>query len=112
MEKDEDQLDEIMGEVFRLKDLIAYQKGAVVSRTLIDKEHTTLTLFAFDENQSLSEHTAPHDAILQVLDGKARVQIEGEDFELESGESIVMPANKPHAVEAVSKFKMFLTMVK
>ncbi|MFW6144816.1 MAG: cupin domain-containing protein, partial [Candidatus Natronoplasma sp.] len=66
MEKDQDQLEEITGEVFELEDLIDYQKGAVVSRTLVDKEDLTLTVFAFDENQTLSEHTAPHDALLQV----------------------------------------------
>ncbi|MFW5907910.1 MAG: cupin domain-containing protein [Candidatus Natronoplasma sp.] len=112
MEKDQDQLEEITGEVFELEDLIDYQKGAVVSRTLVDKEDLTLTVFAFDENQTLSEHTAPHDALLQVLDGEGRVIIKGEEYELEEGETIVMPADVPHAVEAVSKFKMFLTMVK
>ncbi|MFP4609063.1 MAG: cupin domain-containing protein [Candidatus Aenigmatarchaeota archaeon] len=112
MEKDQDQLEEITGEVFELEDLIDYQKGAVVSRTLVDKEDLTLTVFAFDENQTLSEHTAPHDALLQVLDWEGRVIIKGEEYELEEGETIVMPADVPHAVEAVSKFKMFLTMVK
>ncbi len=112
MEKNEDQLDELTGEVFELEDLIDYQKGAVVSRTLVDKEDVTLTVFAFDENQSLSEHTAPHDALLQILDGKGRVIIKGEGYELKKGETIIMPADVPHAVEAVSRFKMFLTMVK
>jgi len=112
MEKDEDQLEQIAGEIFRLEDLIDYQKGAVVSRTLVDKEHTTLTIFAFDEDQSLSEHTSPHNALLQVIDGEAKVIIEGEEYELKGGESIVMPADKPHAVEAISEFKMFLTMVR
>ncbi len=112
MQKDEDQLEQISGEIFELEELIDYQEGAVVSRTLVDKEHTTLTIFAFDENQTLSEHTAPHDALLQVIDGEARVIIEGEEYDLEEGETIVMPAEKPHAVEAISKFKMFLTMVR
>ncbi len=112
MEKDEDQLDQISGEVFELEDLIDYQEGAVVSRTLVDKDEVTLTVFAFDDNQTLSEHTAPHDALLQVLDGTAKVIIDGKDYILEEGETIVMPAEIPHAVEAESRFKMFLTMVK
>lgn len=112
MEKDQDQLDELIGEVFQIKDLIHYQMGAVVSRTLVDKETVKLTLFAFDEKQTLSEHTSPHDAILQVLDGTAKVIIEDKENELKEGETIVMPADKPHAVEAVTEFKMFLTMVK
>ncbi|MFP4142837.1 MAG: cupin domain-containing protein [Thermoplasmata archaeon] len=112
MEKDKNQLDELTGEVFKIEDLIDYQQGAVVSRTLVDKEAVTLTLFAFDEEQTLSEHTAPHDVFLQVLDGNAKVIIEDEEYELKKGETIVMPANRPHAVEAVTEFKMFLTMVK
>ena len=112
MEKDNDQLDKITGEVFELGDLIDYQEGAVVSRTLVDKDNVTLTVFAFDDNQTLSEHTAPHDALLQVLDGTAKIIIDGKDYVLEEGETIVMPAEIPHAVEAESRFKMFLTMVK
>ena len=112
MEKDNDQLDKISGEVFELEDLIDYQEGAVVSRTLVDKDNVTLTVFAFDDNQTLSEHTAPHDALLQVLDGTAKVIIDGKDYVLEEGETIVMPADIPHAVEAETRFKMFLTMVK
>ncbi|MFO7990926.1 MAG: cupin domain-containing protein [Thermoplasmata archaeon] len=112
MEKDSDQLDEIKEKVFELKNLVEYQPGSVVSRTLVDKETVTLTLFAFDEGQTLSEHTAPHDALLQVLEGRSRVIIEGEEYELQGGETIVMPADVPHAVEAVDRFKMFLTMVK
>ena len=112
MEKDNDQLDKISGEVFELEDLIDYQEGAVVSRTLVDKENVTLTVFAFDHDQTLSEHTAPHDALLQVLDGTAKVIIDEKDYILEEGETIVMPADIPHAVEAETRFKMFLTMVK
>jgi len=112
MEKDNDQLDELSGEIFELEDLIDYQKGAVVSRTLVDKEDVTLTVFAFDEDQTLSEHTAPHDALLQVIDGTAKIIIDKNEYTLEEGETIVMPAEVPHAVEAESRFKMFLTMVK
>ena len=111
-EEDENQLDEIKSQVIELKDLVGYQPGAVVSRTLVDKETVTLTLFAFDKGQTLSEHTSPHSAVLQVLEGSTKVTIDGEGYDLEGGESIVMPANVPHGVEATDKFKMFLTMVK
>lgn len=112
MDNGKNQLDEIQSEVFELKDLVDYQKGSIVSRTLVDKEEVTLTVFAFDDDQSLSEHTTPHDAVLQVIEGNAKVIIGGQDYELREGETIVMPANKPHAVEALTEFKMFLTMVK
>jgi quercetin dioxygenase-like cupin family protein len=108
----DDELDEIASEVLELGNLIDYQTGATVSRTLVDREAATLTVFAFDESESLSEHTAPHDALLQVLEGTATITIDGEDYELEGGESIVMPANVPHAVAADTRFKMFLTMVR
>jgi quercetin dioxygenase-like cupin family protein len=108
----DDELDEIASEVLELGNLIDYQTGATVSRTLVDRETATLTVFAFDEGESLSEHTAPHDALLQVLEGTATITIDGEDYELEGGESIVMPANVPHAVAADTRFKMFLTMVR
>lgn len=111
-EKDTNQLDEVQKQVIELGELVKYQPGAVVSRTLVDKEAVTLTLFAFDKGQSLSEHTSPHSAILQVLEGSTMVTIGGEEYELESGESIIMPANVPHGVEATDKFKMFLTMVR
>lgn len=110
--KDTNQLDEVKKQVIELGELVKYQPGAVVSRTLVDKEAVTLTLFAFDKGQSLSEHTSPHSAILQVLEGSARVSIGGKEYELESGESIIMPANVPHGVEATDKFKMYLTMVR
>jgi quercetin dioxygenase-like cupin family protein len=111
-EKDTNQLDDVQEQVIELGELVKYQPGAVVSRTLVDKDAVTLTLFAFDKGQSLSEHTSPHSAILQVLEGSTRVTIGGKDYELENGESIIMPANVPHGVEALDKFKMFLTMVR
>ena len=94
------------------KDLLAYQESAIVSRTLIDKKAGTVTLFAFDEGQGLSEHTAPYDAMVQVLDGEVEISIEGRPFHLKEGEMIVMPANKPHALRALTSFKMLLTMVR
>jgi len=95
-----------------LEGLIDYQEGAVVSRTLIDKETGTVTLFAFDENQGLSEHTAPYDAMVQVLDGEVKITISGKPIELKKGEITIMPANEPHALTAKTKFKMLLTMIK
>jgi quercetin dioxygenase-like cupin family protein len=109
---DRTQLQELVGEVFELTDLIAYQSGAVVSRALVDDETVTVTVFAFDDSERLSEHTAPHDAILQVLDGTAAITVDGERYEVAAGETIVLPANEPHAVDAVSQFKMVLTMIR
>jgi quercetin dioxygenase-like cupin family protein len=95
-----------------LTDLIAYQEGSVVSRTIIDKESGTVTLFAFDEGQGLSEHTAPFDALVQVLEGEAKVTISGKTIAVKQGEMTIMPANKPHALSAATRFKMLLTMIK
>jgi quercetin dioxygenase-like cupin family protein len=96
----------------KLKDLLKYQDEAVVSRTLISKEAGTVTAFAFDQGQELSEHTAPYDALVTVVDGEGQVTIAGERFHLKEGEMIVMPANKPHAMKALTKFKMILTMIR
>jgi len=95
-----------------LEGLIDYQEGSVVSRTLIDKKTGTVTLFAFDENQGLSEHTAPYDALVYVLDGEVDVTISGKPLKLKKGEVTIMPANDPHALVAKTKFKMLLTMIK
>ena len=96
----------------RLADMIAYQEGAVVSRTIIDKKAGTVTLFAFDEGQGLSEHTAPYDAMVYVLEGEVNVSISGKLNVVKQGEMTIMPANKPHALTALSKFKMLLTMIR
>jgi len=96
----------------RLADMIAYQEGAVVSRTIIDKKAGTVTLFAFDEGQGLSEHTAPYDAMVYVLEGEVNVSISGKPTVVKQGEMTIMPANKPHALTALSKFKMLLTMIR
>jgi quercetin dioxygenase-like cupin family protein len=98
--------------VARLADLVEYQEGSVVSRTLIDKKAGTVTLFAFDEGQGLSEHTAPYDALVYLVDGEAEVTISGRVYRLKKGEMIIMPANQPHALRAVKRFKMVLTMVR
>lgn len=95
-----------------LRDSIEYSSGSVVSKTVVDKKAGTLTLFAFDAGQGLSEHTAPHDAVVQVLDGEAEVVIGGASTTVKTGQMIVMPANVPHALRAVVRFKMLLTMIR
>ncbi len=99
-------------EKVKLMDLIDYQKGSVVSRALIDKKVGTVTLFAFDEGQGLSEHTAPYDAMVQVLEGEVEITISGRPIHLKEGEMIIMPANEPHALKALKKYKMLLTMIR
>jgi len=96
----------------KLRDLVAYQSGAVVSRTLVDEEGGTVTAFAFDEGEGLSEHTAPYDALAIVVEGEVVIKISDLALNLKEGELIIMPANKPHALKAVTKFKMILIMVK
>jgi len=96
----------------RLADLVNYQKQSVVSKTLIEKKTGTVTLFAFDDGQGLSEHTAPFDAMVCVLDGEVEIKISGKSYSLKQGEMIIMPANEPHALKAVKKFKMMLTMIR
>ncbi len=98
--------------VLNSEDLIEYQEGSIVSKMLINKDIGSVTLFAFDEKQKLSEHTAPFDALVQVLDGEAEISISGKKYSLKQGDFIIMPANKPHAVTATKKFKMMLTMIK
>ena len=95
-----------------LADMIQYQDGSVVSRTLLEKKSGTVTLFAFDQGQGLSEHSTPFDAMVQVLDGQAEIKISGQPYTVHQGQMLVMPANKPHALKAVQPFKMLLTMIK
>ena len=99
-------------EAQNLLDLVDHQEGTVVSKTLIEKKAGSVTLFAFDQGQGLSEHTAPFDAMVCVLDGKAEVTISGNPIDLGRGEMVIMPANKPHALKALEKFKMMLIMIK
>lgn len=99
-------------EVLNMTDLVAYQDEAVVSRTLIKKKTGTVTVFAFDKGQALSEHTVPHDAMVQVLDGEVEITISGTPFRLLKNEMIILPANEPHAVQAVARFKMALIMIR
>ena len=95
-----------------LVDLVNYQEQSVVSKTLIKKETGTVTLFAFDQGQGLSEHTAPFDAFVYVLDGEVEITISGNPVILKEGEMIIMPANEHHALKAVKRFKMMLTMIR
>jgi quercetin dioxygenase-like cupin family protein len=95
-----------------LEDLVSYQAGSVVSRTVINKSAGTVTLFAFDRGESLSEHTAPFDALVTILDGTSEITIAGKPYTLARGGMIVMPAGRPHALKAVEKFKMMLVMIK
>lgn len=104
--------DNLIGQPLALADLVQYQPGAVVSRTLIDKKIGTLTLFAFDDGQGLSEHTAPYDAFVQIVDGAADITIGGQDHRVSFGQMIIMPANVPHALRAVGRFKMLLVMIR
>lgn len=101
-----------MVQVVGLVDLVNYQEGSVVSREIISKPTGTVTLFAFDAGQGLSEHTAPFDALVYLLDGEAEIVISDKAFRLKDGEMVIMPANEPHALKAVKKFKMILTMIR
>ena len=103
---------DLIGKALTMSDLVAYQDGSVVSKTLIDKKIGTLTLFSFDAGQGLSEHTAPYDAFVQVVDGEAEVIIEGAPQTVSAGQMIIMPANKPHELKAVKPFKMLLVMIR
>ena len=104
--------EKLAGKVVRLADLVDYQDGAVVSREIINKKTGTVTLFAFDKGQGLSEHTAPFDALVYIIDGEADITISGKTLRLKEGEMVIMPANQPHALKAVGKFKMILTMIR
>ncbi|HHV24967.1 MAG: cupin domain-containing protein [Methanosarcina sp.] len=98
--------------VFKAEDLIEYQEGAVVSKEIIRKDTGTVTIFAFEKGEGLSEHTAPFDAMVQVIDGKAEITISGNKNILEKGDTIIMPANEPHALHALERFKMVLIMIR
>jgi quercetin dioxygenase-like cupin family protein len=101
-----------IAEVVRVTDLVNYQDGAVVSRTLITRATGTITLFAFDEGQGLSEHTAPFDAVAHVLEGQAEIVVSGKPLRTTAGEAVLMPANQPHSLKALTRFKLLLTMIR
>ena len=99
-------------QVLHVAELVSYQEGSVVSRQITKADAGNVTLFAFDINQGLSEHTAPFDALVHILEGEAEVTISGKPFQLKMGDAIIMPANEPHALKALQKFKMLLTMIR
>jgi len=99
-------------QTLKIAEMVDYQDGSVVSRIVVKAETGSVTLFAFDEGQELSEHTAPFDALVHVLDGEAAIKISGNPFHLKAGEAIIMPAGEAHAVKAVKRFKMLLTMIR
>ncbi len=101
-----------MAEKKRLAELIDYQEGSVVSRTILKKKAGNVTLFAFDRGEGLSEHTAPYDALVYIIEGRAEVTVSGEPVELRAGDLILLPANEPHALTAIEPFKMMLTMIR
>ena len=108
----EEKRSELRGKVLRLADLVAYQDGTVASRMIINKPVGSITLFSFDEDEGLSEHTAPYDAVVTILDGESEVWVAGETHHMREGETIIFPANVPHALSAITRFKMSLTMIR
>jgi quercetin dioxygenase-like cupin family protein len=100
------------GETVRLSEQVEYQENSVVSQTLVKTEKGSVTLFAFDGGQALSEHRAPFDALVQILEGKACITISGIEHDVSAGEAILLPAQEPHAVRAITRFKMLLTMLR
>ena len=109
---EKDQTSTRSAEVTQLNELLQYQDGSIVSRVLLKNKGGTATLFAFAEGEGLSEHTAPFDALVVVLDGEAEIQIADESFTVRNGETSTLPANRPHAVRATSDFKMLLIMIR
>jgi quercetin dioxygenase-like cupin family protein len=105
-------LEACLGKPERLESLVGYAPDSIVSKTIVDRPVGSITLFAFDRGQKLSEHTAPYDAVVQVIDGRVRLMIGGQDQEVAAGDLIIMPANVPHAVTAIEPFKMLLTMIR
>lgn len=101
-----------MAQVFDLQEMLDYQEGSVVSRTIINKEIGTVTLFSFDKDEGLSEHTTPFDALVYIFDGEAEISISKQSQIVRKGQMIIMPANKPHALKALDRFKMMLVMIK
>lgn len=104
--------DELKGRVLDARDLVSYQSGSVVSREIVRGDAGTVTVFAFDEGEGLSEHTAPFDALVHIVDGEAEVVISGDPLRLEEGEMVIMPAGEPHSLKALKRFKMVLTLIK
>ena len=104
--------EKLLAVVKNLGELVAYQEGSVVSRTIMDKETGTVTVFSFDVGEGLSEHSAPFDALVYIIDGEAEITISGEAHRVKEGEMIIMPANDPHALKAITPYKMLLVMIR
>jgi quercetin dioxygenase-like cupin family protein len=111
-EKADKKREDLKGKVLNLKNLVNYAEGTVASRMIISRKAGNITLFSFDENEGLSEHTAPYDAVVTILEGECEVWIEGQTQRMKDGETIIFPANVPHALSAITKFKMSLTMIR
>ncbi|MCU0631382.1 MAG: cupin domain-containing protein [Methanolinea sp.] len=103
---------ELLGKVFEMKDLVEYQDGTVASRMVINNKAGSITIFSFDKDEGLSEHTAPYDAVVMILDGECEVWVAGETHAMREGQTIIFPANAPHALSATSRFKMALIMIR
>jgi quercetin dioxygenase-like cupin family protein len=111
-DKPDKKREELKGKVLQLKDLVNYSDGTVASRMIISRKSGNITLFSFDENEGLSEHTAPFDAVVTILDGECEVCVAGRTFRMQNGDTIIFPAKVPHALSAITKFKMSLTMIR
>ncbi len=111
-DKPDKKRDELKGKVLQLKDLVNYNEGTVASRMIISRKAGNITIFSFDENEGLSEHTAPFDAVVSILEGECEVWVAGQTFTMKEGDTIIFPAHVPHALSAVTKFKISLTMIK
>ena len=112
LNKGETGRERLAAKAIRLPDLADYQEGAIVSRTILDRKTGTVTFFAFDQGQGLSEHTTPFDALVYLIEGEAEITISGKSLRVNAGEMVIMPANQPHALHAVKRFKMILTMIR
>ena len=104
--------EDLKGKVLALKDLVNYQEGTVASRMIVNRKAGSITLFSFDENEGLSEHTAPYDAVVTILDGECEVWVSGTTHQMKEGDTIIFPANAPHALSAITRFKMMLIMIR
>lgn len=100
------------GQSVRIVDLADYQDGSIISRTIVDRKTGTVTFFVFDKGQGLSEHTAPYDALVHILEGEAEITVSGKSLRAKEGEMVIIPANRPHALKALTRFKMLLTMIR
>ena len=110
--KSEKSREELKGKVLQLKELVKYAEGTVASRVIISRPAGNITLFSFDENEGLSEHSAPYDAVVTILEGECEVWVAGQTSRMKEGETIIFPANVPHALSALTKFKMTLVMIR